>query len=29
VVRLNIGLEDAEDLMQDLAKGFDILRFAV
>ncbi len=26
VVRLNIGLEDAEDLMQDLAKGFDMLK---
>ena len=25
VVRLNIGLEDAEDLMQDLEKGFDML----
>jgi len=26
VVRLNIGLEDAEDLMQDLARGFDVLK---
>jgi cystathionine beta-lyase len=26
VVRLNIGLEDAEDLKQDLAKGFDVLK---
>jgi len=25
VVRLNTGLEDAEDLIQDLAKGFDII----
>jgi len=25
-VRLNIGLEEAEDLMQDLAKGFDRLK---
>jgi cystathionine beta-lyase len=26
VVRLNIGLEDAEDLMQDLARGFNIIK---
>jgi cystathionine beta-lyase len=26
MVRLNIGLEDAEDLMQDLARGFDNLK---
>ena len=26
IIRLNIGLEDATDLMQDLAKGFDALR---
>ena len=26
IVRLNIGLEDAEDLMQDLAKAFAVLR---
>jgi cystathionine beta-lyase len=26
MVRLNIGLEDAEDLIQDLARGFDILK---
>ena len=26
VVRLNIGLEDTEDLVQDLAQGFDVLR---
>jgi cystathionine beta-lyase len=26
IIRLNIGLEDAEDLMQDLARGFDIMK---
>jgi len=26
MIRLNIGLEDAEDLMQDLARGFDIMK---
>ena len=26
IIRLNIGLEDAEDLRQDLARGFDILK---
>ncbi|MCP4622205.1 MAG: cystathionine beta-lyase [bacterium] len=26
MIRLNIGLEDSEDLMQDLARGFDILK---